>query len=124
MRGFGLKSMFFKEIAQTQRNFGFCVSNSRKTATETFAPIRLGGKILYGSLCTHTRTHYTRLFTLKYADWNTFSGCLNKVFMFDKGSTFLSIFGLPGYKHENDCARALQCSEKIKDDMESVARVQ
>merc|ERR1719394_775781 len=26
-------------------------------------------------------------------------GCLNKIFMFDKGCTFLVIFGLPGFKH-------------------------
>ncbi|XP_071790978.1 adenylate cyclase type 10-like isoform X1 [Asterias amurensis] len=52
-------------------------------------------------------------FNVVYDDMKEFQGCLNKVFMFDKGCTFLAIFGLPGYKHEDDCARALQCSYRL-----------
>ncbi|XP_039261780.2 adenylate cyclase type 10-like [Styela clava] len=40
-------------------------------------------------------------------------GSLNKIFMFDKGCTFLVIFGLPGDKHEEEPANALQASFKI-----------
>ena len=42
-----------------------------------------------------------------------FLGSVNKFFMFDKGSTFLAIFGLPGQKHENDPARALRAARQI-----------
>ncbi|XP_063957938.1 adenylate cyclase type 10-like [Lytechinus pictus] len=52
-------------------------------------------------------------FNVIYDSMLAFEGCLNKVFMFDKGCTFLAIFGLPGYKHEDDCARALRCSYRM-----------
>lgn len=42
-----------------------------------------------------------------------FDGCINKIFMFDKGSTILAFFGLPQAKHEDDPSRALQSSTKI-----------
>lgn len=40
-------------------------------------------------------------------------GSVNKMFMFDKGCTFLAIFGLPGEKHENGPARALRAARQI-----------
>ena len=40
-------------------------------------------------------------------------GCISKIFAFDKGITFMVIFGLPGYKHENDSAHALGCAHTI-----------
>ncbi|XP_064420120.1 adenylate cyclase type 10 [Latimeria chalumnae] len=40
-------------------------------------------------------------------------GRVNKVFMFDKGCTFLSAFGLPGDKVEDECVHALQSAFKI-----------
>ncbi|XP_071485807.1 adenylate cyclase type 10-like [Diadema antillarum] len=52
-------------------------------------------------------------FNIIHESMLAFEGCLNKVFMFDKGCTFLAIFGLPGYKHEDDCARALKCSYRM-----------
>ncbi|XP_070572450.1 adenylate cyclase type 10-like [Ptychodera flava] len=54
---------------------------------------------------------------------NQFQGSLNKIFMFDKGCTFLVIFGLPGYKHENECAHALQCSHRIRERLGKVRKV-
>lgn len=44
-------------------------------------------------------------------------GSLNKIFMFDKGCTFLVIFGLPGDKHEEEPANALQASFKISKEL-------
>ena len=41
-------------------------------------------------------------------------GVVNKVFLFDKGCTFLVIFGLPGNKHEQEPAHALQASWNIR----------
>ncbi|XP_063060987.1 adenylate cyclase type 10-like [Engraulis encrasicolus] len=49
-------------------------------------------------------------------------GRINKVFMFDKGCTFLCLFGLPGDKREDESAHALQaafgayefCSKEIR----------
>uniref|UniRef100_A0A674B8Q5 Guanylate cyclase domain-containing protein n=1 Tax=Salmo trutta TaxID=8032 RepID=A0A674B8Q5_SALTR len=37
-------------------------------------------------------------------------GRVNKVFMLDKGCTFLCLFGLPGDKQEDKCAHALQAA--------------
>ncbi|XP_030058327.1 adenylate cyclase type 10-like [Microcaecilia unicolor] len=39
-----------------------------------------------------------------------YQGKINKVFMFNKGYTFLCVFGLPGDKHDDECAHALQCA--------------
>ncbi|KAJ8003480.1 hypothetical protein DPEC_G00148750 [Dallia pectoralis] len=43
----------------------------------------------------------------------TYQGRINKVFMFDKGCTFLCLFGLPGDKREDERARALQAAYGI-----------
>ncbi|XP_042906138.1 adenylate cyclase type 10 isoform X1 [Parasteatoda tepidariorum] len=40
-------------------------------------------------------------------------GVLNKVVLFDKGCTYLIVFGLPGLKHSNDAARCLLCAKEI-----------
>ncbi|XP_034145484.1 adenylate cyclase type 10 isoform X1 [Esox lucius] len=42
-------------------------------------------------------------------------GRINKVFMFDKGCTFLCLFGLPGDKREDERAHALQAACGIHD---------
>ncbi|XP_078535263.1 adenylate cyclase type 10 isoform X2 [Lissotriton helveticus] len=42
-----------------------------------------------------------------------YNGRINKVFMFDKGCTFLCIFGLPGDKLEDECTHALRSAFKI-----------
>ncbi|XP_023931775.1 LOW QUALITY PROTEIN: adenylate cyclase type 10 [Lingula anatina] len=53
-----------------------------------------------------------------YPEVRSFQGSLNKIFMFDKGCTFLVLFGLPGFKHEGDCAHALQCSYRLKNKLD------
>ncbi|KAI0220394.1 Adenylate cyclase type 10 [Lamellibrachia satsuma] len=50
-------------------------------------------------------------------------GNLNKIFMFDKGCTYLAVFGLPGFKHENDCAHALFCAAQMKKELDHVDKV-
>ncbi|XP_038056299.1 adenylate cyclase type 10-like isoform X2 [Patiria miniata] len=42
-----------------------------------------------------------------------FQGVINKIFEFDKGTSFLVLFGLPGFKHEDEVGHALQCSSQI-----------
>nr|XP_056717177.1 adenylate cyclase type 10-like [Euleptes europaea] len=42
-----------------------------------------------------------------------FRGKINKVFMFDKGCTFLCVFGLPGDKQANESTQALDCAYEI-----------
>uniref|UniRef100_A0A8C8R8M7 Adenylate cyclase 10 n=1 Tax=Pelusios castaneus TaxID=367368 RepID=A0A8C8R8M7_9SAUR len=42
-----------------------------------------------------------------------FRGKINKVFMFDKGCTFLCVFGLPGDKQADESTHALECAFKI-----------
>ncbi|XP_053882123.1 adenylate cyclase type 10-like [Malaclemys terrapin pileata] len=44
---------------------------------------------------------------------HVFSGKINKVFMFDKGCTFLCVFGLPGDKQADESAHALDSAFKI-----------
>lgn len=63
------------------------------------------------------------VFEVVYRQSKVMHGCLNKVFFFDKGCTFLVIFGLPGYKHEKDCAHALICSHKMKSILDKLAGV-
>ena len=48
-----------------------------------------------------------------YPSLEKYGGSLNKVFMFDKGCTFLCIFGLPHAKHEDDSERALRAASDI-----------
>ncbi|XP_077868154.1 adenylate cyclase type 10-like [Saccoglossus kowalevskii] len=62
-------------------------------------------------------------FNTVYNSLKRYHGRLNKVFMFDKGCTFLAIFGLPGDKHEDDCAHALQCSHKMHDLLKSTPSI-
>ncbi|XP_077528075.1 adenylate cyclase type 10-like [Haemaphysalis longicornis] len=40
-------------------------------------------------------------------------GVLNKVITFDKGCSFLAVFGLPGYKGKNETCNALMCCNKL-----------
>ncbi|XP_054836317.1 adenylate cyclase type 10-like [Eublepharis macularius] len=42
-----------------------------------------------------------------------FRGKINKIFTFDKGCTFLCIFGLPGDKQADESTHALDCALKI-----------
>ncbi|XP_022257872.1 adenylate cyclase type 10-like [Limulus polyphemus] len=53
------------------------------------------------------------VFTASYTPINETGGVLNKAVMFDKGCTFLAVFGLPGFKQKNDSASALQCAAKV-----------
>jgi adenylate cyclase 10 len=53
------------------------------------------------------------VFTVIHKNVTRLDGSVNKFFMFDKGCTFLAIFGLPGQKHENDPARALRAARQI-----------
>jgi adenylate cyclase 10 len=47
----------------------------------------------------------------------SFGGEINKLFMFDKGCTFLAAFGLPGKKNEREAAFALQCASLMSKTM-------
>ena len=41
-----------------------------------------------------------------------------------QGSTYLVIFGLPGFKHENDCAHALRCSHQMQEELANIKPIQ
>ncbi|KAK3591572.1 hypothetical protein CHS0354_041619 [Potamilus streckersoni] len=64
-----------------------------------------------------------RIFEIVYSNVTSMQGCLNKLFLFDKGCTYLVIFGLPGYKHDQDCAHALICSGRMKKTLDKVPGV-
>jgi len=55
-----------------------------------------------------------------YANAKRMRGCISKIFAFDKGCTFMVIFGLPGYKHENDSAHALACAYTIYTELNDI----
>ena len=55
-----------------------------------------------------------------YANAKRMRGCISKIFAFDKGCTFMVIFGLPGYKHENDSAHALGCAHAIYTELNKI----
>lgn len=44
---------------------------------------------------------------------SSYEGTLNKVSLFDKDMMYLSIFGLRGQKHENECEIGLRCAYEI-----------
>ncbi len=56
---------------------------------------------------------YQNLFILIHNNVKIFGGVLTKTIAFDKGSSFLCVFGLPGIKHENESCHALECAHKL-----------
>lgn len=58
-------------------------------------------------------------FIIIYQKTKKLHGAINKIFMFDKGCTILVIFGLPGDKHEQEPAHALQAAHNIKTTLHS-----
>lgn len=62
-------------------------------------------------------------FEVVYGGCEKFSGTLNKVFSFDKGCTFIVIFGLPGQKQEDDAIRALKCAHYIFESLHALQEI-
>jgi adenylate cyclase 10 len=66
-------------------------------------------------------------FAIVDEELRNFGGQLNKLFMFDKGCTFLAAFGLPGQKNEREAAFALECafliSKRMTRDITELERV-
>ncbi|KAJ8028262.1 Adenylate cyclase type 10 [Holothuria leucospilota] len=52
-----------------------------------------------------------------------FQGLINKIFEFDKGTSFLVLFGLPGFKHEDEISHALQCAAQIRKNVNALVEV-
>jgi len=65
-----------------------------------------------------------RCYEVIYANAKRMRGCVSKIFAFDKGCTFMVIFGLPGYKHENDSAHALACAHGIYMELNKIEGLQ
>nr|XP_054967999.1 adenylate cyclase type 10 isoform X9 [Pan paniscus] len=53
-----------------------------------------------------------------------FQGQINKVFMFDKGCSFLCVFGFPGEKVHDELTHALECAMGIFDFCSQVHKIQ
>lgn len=62
-------------------------------------------------------------FDLIFDNCKKSQGSVSKIFLFDKGCTFIVIFGFPGFKHENDCAHALICADCIFREMATIEKV-
>jgi adenylate cyclase 10 len=54
-----------------------------------------------------------RVFVHIYQLTKMMGGVLTKALLFDKGWSFLSVFGLPGYKQGDDTVNALKCAQMI-----------
>ena len=54
-----------------------------------------------------------RIFSQIYEFTKTMGGMLTKALLFDKGWSFLCVFGLPGYKQGDDTANALKAAQMI-----------
>ncbi|XP_072039870.1 adenylate cyclase type 10-like [Amphiura filiformis] len=52
-----------------------------------------------------------------------FQGLTNKIFEFDKGTSFIVLFGMPGFKHEEEVVHALHCSGQIRRNINSLPEV-
>ncbi|CAF3446271.1 unnamed protein product [Rotaria socialis] len=54
-----------------------------------------------------------KIFVQIYESTKMMGGVLTKALLFDKGFSFLCVFGLPGYKQGDDTANALKCAQMI-----------
>uniref|UniRef100_A0A1X7VFP5 Guanylate cyclase domain-containing protein n=1 Tax=Amphimedon queenslandica TaxID=400682 RepID=A0A1X7VFP5_AMPQE len=62
---------------------------------------------------TKEQTLLQTAFDCIYPNLIKYDGTLNKIFMFDKGCTFLCIFGLPYASHEDNPERAIKAAQAI-----------
>ena len=76
--------------------------------------------------CTKIELAWTmqHCFDVIYAACKRMQGVVSKIFVFDKGCTFIVVFGLPGFKHENDCAHALVCADLIFSNLDKMKRIE
>jgi adenylate cyclase 10 len=57
--------------------------------------------------------HVQKVFIHIYELTKMMGGVLTKALLFDKGWSFLCVFGLPGYTQGDDTANALKCAHMI-----------
>jgi adenylate cyclase 10 len=61
----------------------------------------------------HLCQNVQKVFILIYELTKMMGGVLTKTLLFDKGWSFLCVFGLPGYKQGDDTANALKSAQMI-----------
>jgi adenylate cyclase 10 len=61
------------------------------------------------NLCQNVQKVFIQIYELT----KMMGGVLTKALLFDKGWSFLCVFGLPGYKQGDDTANALKCAHMI-----------
>jgi len=86
-----------------------------RQVTMLFINLDVDRSTKYGYLLLMQRCH-----EVIFAKAKRMRGCISKIFAFDKGCTFMVIFGLPGYKHENDSAHALGCAYEIYTELNQI----
>lgn len=86
-----------------------------RQVTMLFINLELDRSTQYGYLLL-----MQRCYEVIYANAKRTRGCISKIFAFDKGCTFMVIFGLPGFKHENDSAHALGCAYAIYTELNAI----
>ncbi|CAF3374726.1 unnamed protein product [Rotaria socialis] len=65
------------------------------------------------NLCQNVQKVFIQIYELT----KMMGGVLTKALLFDKGWSFLCVFGLPGYKQGDDTANALKCAQMIHSTM-------
>lgn len=65
------------------------------------------------NLCQNIQKVFVQIYELT----KMMGGVLTKALLFDKGWSFLCVFGLPGYKQGDDTANALKCAQMIHSTM-------
>lgn len=68
----------------------------------------------------NTATIVQKAFVKIYVNVTKLQGALSKVIMFDKGLTYLVVFGLPGYINENQSAHALKFAFRTRLALKSI----
>ncbi|XP_062908670.1 adenylate cyclase type 10-like [Mobula hypostoma] len=82
-----------------------------RPATVVFVNLQLVENATMNHQCQSIQACCTRINN----EFRNYQGRINKVFMFDKGCTFLCVFGLPGDKGEDECGNALQCAHNVSE---------
>lgn len=63
---------------------------------------------------------YQKLFNTIHENIILFGGVLSKTITFDKGSSFLCVFGLPGVKDANEACHALTCAHILHEKLNQI----
>lgn len=106
-----MKSFLLRGVYQRiERQQSLDYLSELRRVTISFINLELiGQEIDQDEHCRNVQQIFVRIYELT----KTMGGVLTKALFFDKGWSFLCVFGLPGYKQGDDTANALKCAQMI-----------